>query len=73
MRDPLPTQLLSCFLRLQDLASVLEHTLDLPSILPHGARVDPTADGFLIWLPTCESPCRLACSVHRLRPYCMTF
>ncbi len=38
----------------QDLANVLEQTLDLPSILPHGARVDPTSDGFLIWLPTCE-------------------
>ncbi|BDA41090.1 hypothetical protein COCOBI_01-7450 [Coccomyxa sp. Obi] len=36
----------------QDLANVLEHTLDLPTILPHGARVDPTADGFLLWLPT---------------------
>ena len=40
----------------QDVATALESTLDLPSILPHGARVDPTADGFLIWLPTCESP-----------------
>jgi len=38
----------------QDLANVLEHTLDLPTILPHGARVDPTADGFLLWLPTCK-------------------
>ncbi len=37
----------------QDLAQVLEHTLDLPTILPHGARIDPTADGFLLWLPTC--------------------
>ncbi|EIE26350.1 hypothetical protein COCSUDRAFT_58887 [Coccomyxa subellipsoidea C-169] len=36
----------------QDLAQVLEHTLDLPTILPHGARIDPTADGFLLWLPT---------------------
>lgn len=48
---------------------MLEHTLDLPSILPHGARVDPTADGFLIWLPTCELPCRPTCSVLRLRDY----
>ena len=39
---------------MQDVATALESTLDLPSILPHGARVDPTADGFLIWLPTCE-------------------
>lgn len=38
----------------QDLANALEHTLDLPTILPHGARVDPTADGFLLWLPTCK-------------------
>ena len=43
----------------QDLANVLEHTLDLPTILPHGARVDPTADGFLLWLPTCA---RLPCA-----------
>ena len=41
---------------MQDVATALESTLDLPSILPHGARVDPTADGFLIWLPTCEVP-----------------
>ena len=27
----------------QDLAEALEHTLDLPTILPHGARVDPTS------------------------------
>ena len=40
----------------QDLAEALEHTLDLPTILPHGARVDPTSDGFLLWLPTCELP-----------------
>ena len=39
---------------MQDVANALEHTLDLPSILPHGARVDPTADGFLLQLPTCE-------------------
>lgn len=41
---------------LQEVANALEHTLDLPTILPHGAQVDPTADGFLISLPTCESP-----------------
>lgn len=40
----------------QDLANALEHTLDLPTILPHGARIDPTADGFLLWLPTCAFP-----------------
>lgn len=39
---------------LQDVANALEHTLDLPSILPHGVRVDPTADGFLLQLPSCE-------------------
>ncbi|CAL5223539.1 g6071 [Coccomyxa viridis] len=36
----------------QEVANALEQTLDLPSILPHGARLDPTADGFLIQLPT---------------------
>ena len=50
-------------LLLQDVANALEHTLDLPSILPHGARVDPTADGFLLQLPTCELPF-ISCLVH---------
>ena len=48
---------------LQDVANALEHTLDLPSILPHGARVDPTADGFLLQLPTCELPF-IFCLLH---------
>ena len=39
----------------QDVAQALEQTLDLPSILPHGARVDPTTDGFLLWLPSSMS------------------
>ncbi len=39
---------------LQDVADALAHTLDLPTILPHGAQIDPTADGFLISLPTCK-------------------
>ncbi|CAK0783700.1 hypothetical protein CVIRNUC_006899 [Coccomyxa viridis] len=38
----------------QDVATALEQTLDLPSILPHGARVDPTTDGFLLWLPSMQ-------------------
>ena len=46
----------------QEVANALEQTLDLPSILPHGARLDPTADGFLIQLPTCEIP--LLCTLH---------
>ena len=51
---------------MQDLANTLEHTLDLPTILPHGARIDPTSDGFLLWLPSC------ACSspVHQGCPAC---
>ena len=40
---------------MQDVANALEQTLDLPSILPHGARVDPTTDGFLLWLPSSMS------------------
>ena len=28
--------------------------------LPHGFRLDPTSDGFLIWLPTSETPHALA-------------
>jgi hypothetical protein len=50
----------------QDLANVLEHTLDLPTILPHGARVDPTSDGFLLWLPSCAHPrcAALSCLLH---------
>ena len=51
-----PGRLIATCDLLQDVATALESTLDLPSILPHGARVDPTADGFLIWLPTCEGP-----------------
>ena len=45
-----------CCMGVQEVANALEQTLDLPSILPHGARLDPTADGFLIQLPTCKIP-----------------
>ena len=61
---------------MQDVAQALEQTLDLPSILPHGARVDPTTDGFLLWLPSSVSlpfaisqttllPALIKCSVYR--------
>ena len=50
--DKLPDRHDAC---VQDVAQALEQTLDLPSILPHGARVDPTTDGFLLWLPSSMS------------------
>lgn len=52
----------ACGVLAQEVANALEQTLDLPSILPHGARLDPTADGFLIQLPTCEIS--LLCTSH---------
>ena len=36
-----------------DLANALNMVVDMPSILPHGTRIDTTSDGFLIWLPSC--------------------
>ena len=40
----------------QDLATSLSTTLSLPNdaSLLHGAYVEPTSDGFLIQLPSCE-------------------
>ncbi len=26
--------------------------IDVPTILPHGTRIDTTSDGFLLWLPS---------------------
>ncbi len=46
----------------QDLAANLETTLSLPNALPHGAYAEPTSDGFLLFLPSCEetpTDCRL--------------
>jgi hypothetical protein len=40
----------------QDLAATLSTTLSLPNLLPHGAYVTPTSDGFLLNLPSCERP-----------------
>ena len=37
----------------QDLAAGISTTLSLPNLLPHGAFVTPTSDGFLLSLPTC--------------------
>ena len=43
-----------------DLANALNMVVDMPSILPHGTRIDTTSDGFLIWLPSCaHGPCCL--------------
>lgn len=50
---------------MQDVANALEQTLDLPSILPHGARVDPTTDGFLLWLPSSMSSCQYPYFKHK--------
>lgn len=36
----------------QDLASSLTTTLSLPNLVPHGAFVTPTSDGFLLFLPS---------------------
>ncbi|CAL8462830.1 g2364 [Coccomyxa elongata] len=36
----------------QDLAASITTTLSLPNLLPHGAFVTPTSDGFLLNLPT---------------------
>ncbi|BDA49049.1 hypothetical protein COCOBI_13-1590 [Coccomyxa sp. Obi] len=36
----------------QDLAATITTTLSLPNLLPHGAFVTPTSDGFLLNLPT---------------------
>jgi len=44
-----------CCMALQEVANALQQTLNLPSILPHGMRVDPTADGFLLQLPTSKN------------------
>jgi hypothetical protein len=30
--------------------------VDMPTILPHGTRIDTTSDGFLLWLPSCAPP-----------------
>lgn len=46
----------------QDLATGLATTLSLPDTLLHGAFVTPTGDGFLINMPSCESPRPLLCS-----------
>jgi hypothetical protein len=37
---------------LQDEAHALTTTLDLPAVVGHGASVEPTSDGLLIWLPS---------------------
>ena len=55
----------------QDLAMSLSTTLSLPNdaSLLHGAYVEPTSDGFLIQLPSCEplSPGNKICSFAWLR------
>lgn len=45
----------------QDLAASVTTTLSLPNLLPHGAFVTPTSDGFLLSLPT-SAPRLAPCS-----------
>jgi len=39
-----------------DLGRALNMVVDMPTILPHGTRIDTTSDGFLLWLPSCAPP-----------------
>lgn len=39
----------------QEIGNALNMVVDMPTILPHGTRVDTTSDGFLIWLPSSAS------------------
>ena len=54
----------------QDLAAGITTTLSLPNLLPHGAFVTPTSDGFLLSLPTCAPHLQLRVIIlslhHRL-------
>ncbi|KAK9836033.1 hypothetical protein WJX81_007709 [Elliptochloris bilobata] len=36
----------------QELGNALNMVVDMPTILPHGTRIDTTSDGFLLWLPS---------------------
>jgi hypothetical protein len=36
-----------------ELGNALNMVIDVPTILPHGTRIDTTSDGFLLWLPSC--------------------
>ena len=35
-----------------ELGNALNMVIDVPTILPHGTRIDTTSDGFLLWLPS---------------------
>lgn len=47
-----PTRWCACCPDFQDLAAGITTTFSLPNLLPHGAFVTPTSDGFLLSLPT---------------------
>ncbi len=54
-----------------DLGRALNMVVDMPTILPHGTRIDTTSDGFLLWLPSC-APARPLRGLMRL-PACLSY